>query len=212
VTLRRIAGPLTWAVVVILSGYYFYRAFSYRFLTPGQLGPDLLNKQIWYVTHLLGATLVLLGAPLQFIPSLRQRRPQLHRLVGRLYVIGATIGACTAMYLGAVISEEGSRLPIMLLGALWLFFTLSAWRCAVAKRFAAHRQFMIRSYGLAMVLVWLRLMFDFQSVLFFYVTDEAMRDATREWASWVVPLLVLELWLSWIPLLSPGRASAEGAR
>lgn len=201
-----------WATVVVLSGYYFYRAVTFRFLTPGQLGPDLFDKQLWYVTHLLGATFVLLGAPLQFIPSLRKTRPQLHRLVGRLYIAGAAIGACTAMYLGAVITEEGSRLPIVLLGALWLFFTLAAWRSAVDRRFAAHRQFMIRSYGLALVLVWLRLMFDFQSVLFFYVADEAMRDTTREWASWVVPLLVLEMWLSWLPLLSPRRASAEGTR
>jgi hypothetical protein len=35
--------------------------------------------------------------------------------------------------------------------------------------------------------------------LFFYVTDEALRDATREWASWVVPLLVVEFWISWLP-------------
>ena len=73
---------------------------------------------------------------------------------------------------------------------------------------AAHRLFMIRSYGLALVLVWLRLMFDLQDWLFFYVQDEAMRDATREWASWVVPLLVLELWLSWLPALGTRRAAA----
>ena len=84
---------------------------------------------------------------------------------------------------------------------LWLFFTLAAWRCAVVRDFAAHRLFMIRSYGLALVLVWLRVMYDMQDWLFFYVKDEALRDTTREWASWVVPLLVLEAWLSWVPLL-----------
>ena len=58
---------------------------------------------------------------------------------------------------------------------------------------------MIRSYTLALVLVWLRLMYDLQDYLFFYVTNEDMRDATREWASWVVPLLVVEFWISWLP-------------
>jgi hypothetical protein len=58
---------------------------------------------------------------------------------------------------------------------------------------------MIRSYTLALVLVWLRLMYDFQDYLFFYVENEEMRDATREWASWVVPLLLVEAWISWIP-------------
>ena len=60
---------------------------------------------------------------------------------------------------------------------------------------------MIHSYGLALVLVWLRLMYDGQEWLFFYVTNPELRDTTREWASWIVPLLVMELWLSWWPLL-----------
>ena len=60
---------------------------------------------------------------------------------------------------------------------------------------------MIRSYAMALVLVWLRLMFDLGDVLFFYVANEDLRDATREWASWVVPLLVVEFYLSWWPQL-----------
>ncbi|MBK6779183.1 MAG: DUF2306 domain-containing protein [Gemmatimonadetes bacterium] len=192
---------LAWGILLPLSVYYLYRAISFRFLTPGQLGPDLLNKQAWYIAHLGAALAVFIGGPLQFSTSLRTRRPALHRLIGRCYIGGATIAALSAIYLGATIEYEGSRLPIVLLGALWLFFTLAAWRCALRRRFAAHRLFMIRSYGLALVLVWLRLMYDLQDWLFFYVRDEAMRDATREWASWVIPLLVLELWLAWLPLL-----------
>jgi uncharacterized membrane protein len=189
-------------VLVVLSAYYLYRAVNYRFLTPNRLGPDLFNKQLWYFGHLVVALPLLIGAPLQFIPSLRTGRPALHRFIGRVYVGGATLAALTAIYLGGIVGEyEGSRLPIVLLASLWLFFTLSAWRCAVHRNFAAHRLFMIRSYGLTLVLVWLRLMYDMQGWLFFYVKDEAVRDTTREWASWVVPLLAMELWLSWLPLL-----------
>ncbi len=196
-----------WLLVVALSGYYLYRAIHYRFVVPDRLGPTLLNKQLWYATHLAAALPVIAGAPLQFIASLRSERPDLHRWLGRAYVVGASIAALTAIYLGAIVGEyEGSRLPLALLGGLWLFFTLAAWRCAVRRQFRAHRLFMIRSYGLALVLVWLRLMFDAQDWLFFYVTNADLRDATREWASWVVPLLLLELWLSWWPLL---RATAK---
>ncbi len=200
--LTRLGWRFVWCSVVALSSYYLYRAVNYRFLTPNRLGPDLFNKQIWYFVHLIAALPVLAGAPLQFIPSLRTARPSLHRILGRVYIGGATFAALTAIYLGGIVGEyEGSRLPIVLLASLWLFFTLSAWRCAVKRNFAAHRMFMIRSYGLALVLVWLRLMYDMQDWIFFYVEDEALRDTTREWASWVVPLLVLELWLSWVPLL-----------
>lgn len=206
----RLPGRVLWGALLALSTYYLYRAVHYRFLTPGQLGPELWNKQLWYVGHLLAALVVFVGAPLQFVPALRRRRPRLHRLLGRWYIAAATLTALTAIYLGATIEYEGSRLPIVLLGLLWLFFTLAAWRCAILRNFTGHRLFMTRSYGLALVLVWLRLMFDLQDWLFFYVADEAMRDVTREWASWVVPLLVLEFWLSWLPQLrTRPRTAAE---
>ena len=210
--LTRLAWRLTWLVLIVLSAYYLYRAVNYRFLTPNRLGPDLFNKQLWYFAHLIVALPALVGAPLQFISSLRSARPGLHRLIGRVYVVGAILAALTAIYLGGIVGEyEGSRLPIVLLASLWLFFTLSAWRCAVIRHYAAHRLFMIRSYGLALVLVWLRLMYDMQDWLFFYVKDEAVRDTTREWASWVVPLLVLELWLTWVPLLRPPQQRSQAA-
>jgi Predicted membrane protein (DUF2306) len=182
-----------------LSLYYLYRAVDFRFLQEDRLGPSLLNKQIWYMGHLIFALPVIFGAPLQFLPKLRQSMPQVHRWTGRAYVVGASGAALFAIYLGATIEYEGSRLSLVMTGILWLFFTLAAWRAAVARNFTAHRAFMIRSYTLALVLVWLRLMYDFQDYLFFYVTDESMRDATREWASWVVPLLVVEFWISWLP-------------
>jgi hypothetical protein len=195
------------AIISALSLYYLYRAISYRFLREG-LGPDLFNKQLWYVSHLVFALPVLFGGPLQFITSLRVRAPHVHRAIGKAYVVGASVAALFAIYLGAVVGEyEGSILSIALTGVIWLFFTLTAWRLAIAKNFVAHRAFMIRSYTMALVLVWLRLMYDFQDYLFFYVPNEALRDATREWASWVVPLLVVELWLNWVPQLRGRRAA-----
>ena len=193
------------AMVVALSLYYLYRAINYRYFTPAQQGPEFVSKQLWYYAHLLFALPVLLGAPLQFIVQLRQWAPRVHRTIGKVYVVGACGAALTAIVLGATGQYEASRLSIVLTGLLWLFFTLMAWRLAVARNFVAHRAFMIRSYTMALVLVWLRLMYDFQDVLFFYVKNEDLRDATREWASWVVPLLVVEVWLGWLPQLRARR-------
>ena len=56
-----------------------------------------------------------------------------------------------------------------------------------------------------MVFVILRIMGDIPSdILFFYIQSPEMRDATLEWMSWVLPLLVTEFWISWIPLLNAG--------
>lgn len=189
------------AALAMLSAYYLYRAVDYRFLHENRLGPSLFNKQLWYFSHVLLALPVVFGAPLQFLPQLRQSAPRVHRWIGRMYVFGASGAATLAIYLGATSEYEESRLSIVITGALWLFFTLAAWRAAVARNFVAHRAFMIRSYALALVLVWLRVMYDFQEYLFFFVQDEQARDGTREWASWVIPLLVVEFWISWIPQL-----------
>ena len=193
-------------LLAALSAYYLYRAIDYRFLHACRLGPSLFDKQLWYVAHAALALPVVFGAPLQFVPALRRARPALHRFVSKAYVYGASVAALLAIYLGATIEYEGSRLSIVLTGLLWLGFTLAAWRTAVRKDFAAHRAFMIRSYAMALVLVWLRVMYDFQDTLFFYVTDPDLRDATREWASWVVPLLVVEAYLSWVPM-ARGKAT-----
>jgi hypothetical protein len=202
---RNILSHIWLAALAALSAYYLYRAVDYRFLHPDRLGPSLFNKQLWYIGHALLALPVVVGAPLQFLPTLRQSAPHVHRWIGRVYVIGASGAAILAIYLGATIEYEGSRLSIVVTGTLWLFFTLAAWRSAVARNFVAHRAFMIRSYTLALVLVWLRVMYDFQDYLFFYVQNEEMRDATREWASWVLPLLVVEFWTSWLPQLRPKK-------
>jgi hypothetical protein len=194
------------AFLATLSVYYLYRAVDYRFLHENRLGPSLFNKQLWYFSHVLLALPVVFGAPLQFIPSLRQSKPRVHRWTGRVYVVGASGAAALAMYLGATTEYEESRLSIVITGALWLFFTLAAWQAAVNRNFVAHRAFMIRSYTLALVLVWLRVMYDFQDYLFFFVQNEQARDGTREWASWLVPLLAVEFWISWWPQVRPNSS------
>jgi uncharacterized membrane protein len=201
-TSRRLSWQALWLLALLLLGlYYLYRAVNYRFGVPGRIGPPNPIAPAWYYVHVLFALPVVLGAPLQFLSGLRSRMPALHRALGKAYVCGATVAALTAIYMGGAGPYEGSRLSIVITGILWAFFTLAAWRVAVARNFVAHRAFMIRSYTLALVLVWLRLMYDLQDYLFFYVRDEDLRDATREWASWVVPLLVVELYLSWVPQL-----------
>ena len=194
------------AALAALSAYYLYRAIDYRFLHADRLGPSLFNKQLWYFSHMLLALPVVFGAPLQFLPALRQSVPRVHRWIGRTYVVGASGAAILAIYLGATSEFEESRLSIVITGVLWLFFTLAAWRSAVTRNYVAHRAFMLRSYTLALVLVWLRVMYDFQDYLFFYVQGEQARDGTREWASWVIPLLVVEFWISWLPQVRPNKS------
>jgi Predicted membrane protein (DUF2306) len=120
--------------------------------------------------------------------------------MGKMYIIGSIIGGLTAFYLGLTIDLEGSIVPLLLLSTTWLFMTTSAWVSARRGNIIAHRLFVIRSYGLAMVFVFLRLIGDIpQDKLFFFIGSPEIRETTLEWVSWIIPLLSIELIFAWIP-------------
>jgi len=124
----------------------------------------------------------------------------IHRTLGKIYIIGSILGGLTAFYLGITIDLDGSVVPLILLSTTWLFMTVSAWITIRRGNIIAHRLFVIRSYALAMVFVFLRLVGDIpQEKLFFFIESPEIRDTTLEWMSWIIPLLTIELVFSWIP-------------
>ncbi len=174
----------------------------YRFGTPGELGPSLWNKQAWYWIHTLLAIPTLLLAPLQFSRTVRAKWPRVHRWTGRAYVAGALVAACVAVVLALSTDNLGGRMPLIMLAGLWFFFTASAWACAARRDFLNHRLFMIRSVNCALAFVWIRgLGFIPDSVLFPYIADQTITDASREWITATIPILLLEAWITWIPQL-----------
>jgi uncharacterized membrane protein len=197
---KKLLARIFWFAVVLLSAYYLYRGIKFRFFTDG----NLETKAIWYYLHLATALAPLLLGPLQFWKWLRVNHVTIHRTMGKIYIVGSLLGGLTALYLGLTIDLEGSVLPLLLLSITWLFMTISAWISIRQRNIVAHRLFVIRSYGLALVFVFLRLIGDIpQDKLFFFIESDVTRDVTLEWVSWVIPLLTIELIFAWIP--SMGR-------
>ena len=186
---------ILWVLIIALSAYYLYRALRFRFLVDDKLG----EKAFWFYAHLTALAPLVLG-PFQFWTWLRVKHVKAHRTLGKIYLVGSLLGGVTALYLGVTIEYEGSIIPLGLLALTWLFMTTAAWITIINKNIAAHRLFVIRSYGLALVFVFLRLVGDIpQDRLFFFIQSQELRDTTLEWLSWIIPLLVIELIFSWIP-------------
>ena len=117
-------------------------------------------------------------------------------------VIGSLLGGLTALYLGITIDLEGSVVPLILLSITWIFMTVAAYITIRNGNIIGHRQFVIRSYALALVFVFLRVVGELpQEKLFFFIKSPELRDTTLEWVSWIIPLLAIELIFSWVPLL-----------
>ncbi|MEQ9414581.1 MAG: DUF2306 domain-containing protein, partial [Cyclobacteriaceae bacterium] len=118
---KKYLGKILWTIIILLSAYYFYRGIRFRFFEEG-IGNAFWNKQFWYVFHISAALAPLTLGPFQFWKWFRANHIKSHRLLGKLYIIGSLLGACSAFYLGVIkMPLEGSRLPLFFLSVLWFF-------------------------------------------------------------------------------------------
>jgi uncharacterized membrane protein len=198
--MKKTVWGLFWTVIILLSTYYLFRAIQFRFFNEG-IGDSFWNKQFWFVSHLLTAIIPLALGPFQFWTWFRKHYVDWHRRLGKLYILGCLLGGLTALYLAITQPYEGSIVPVTILALLWLFMTISAWVSIKNRNIEAHRLFMIRSYTLTFVFVFLRILGDLISDygLLSFIDNAEVRDTTQEWLSWVIPLMTVEMLISWLP-------------
>jgi Predicted membrane protein (DUF2306) len=109
----------------------------------------------WLVPHAVAGTCALFLAPLQFSERLRKRYTTAHHIVGRVYVIGALVLAPLGAY-GQYLSEASGAprefTTLAVVDAVMLMTTtLVAYLFAIRRRITQHRQWMTRSYAVALV-------------------------------------------------------------
>lgn len=208
---KKLAIRIFWTIIILLSSYYLYRAIHYRFIRQG-IGPTFWNKQFWFVSHLATAVIPLITGPFQFWTWFRKHYIRWHRLLGKVYIAGCLLGGLSAIYLGITQPYPGSIVPTLILATLWLFTTSAAWITIKRKNVQAHRLFMIRSYTLTLAFVFLRVLSDlvYKHNFLSFIENGDVKDATYEWMSWVIPVLVVEFFISWLPSIRKTRSSAAG--
>jgi uncharacterized membrane protein len=115
----------------------------------------------WLLPHGLAAACALLLGPMQFFDRLRQRYAKLHRVVGRIYVAGALIGAPLGAYIQYfqerhMGSQRSFSVAAAVDAALWMTTTAIGLFFAVRRQIPQHRQWMTRSYAVAIVFLEVR--------------------------------------------------------
>ncbi len=149
--------------------------------------------------HMLGGSIMLFCGTLNLYIGLTRRHFKYHRLVGRVYLIGGSIGALIAIViaLGPAHKKDGTVIltnvstSLTALAIAWLAAAAMAWRAARNKRIDSHRDWVIRSYVLAWAFVFCRLVSRVPEV-------GGLGDGQAFiWLSWVGPLIVCELALQW---------------
>lgn len=111
----------------------------------------------WLLPHALFGTIVLLVAPFQFSDRLRQRFTKAHRVMGRLYVVGVVVLAPLGAYIQYYQERTGAPRSFTILAivdALMLMVaTAFAGLFAYKRKIALHRQWVTRSYAIALVFI-----------------------------------------------------------
>ncbi|MFJ8434457.1 DUF2306 domain-containing protein [Kitasatospora sp. NPDC094019] len=162
------------------------------------------------VLHVGGGVLAILLGPWQFLPRLRARRPALHRLTGRLYLL-AVLAAGVGGLLMAPRGLVGPVAPIGFTGLAVLLLVSSAlaWRAARRRDTRRHAAWAIRSFALIMAAatlrIWLPVM-DLAGVPF----EQAY--ATAAWTCWLINLVVAEHVIARLPGLTPAVRPGPAAR
>ena len=129
--------------------------------------------------------------PWQFSEKLRERALNLHRWLGRFYLLEVALGSIAGFAM-ALVSEEGlpTHLGFGMLAALWFFTGLQAYRMVRSRNIVAHRQWMIRNFALTLAAVtlrnWLPLM------LFALHWPFRLAYITVSWLCWVPNLFIAE--------------------
>jgi uncharacterized membrane protein len=115
----------------------------------------------WLLPHgLAGATALLLGIS-QFSTRLRTQHTQLHRVLGRTYVIAVSVVAPLGAYIQylneKVLGDSRSfTFAAITFASLWLLATWMAFWCIRNRRIEQHRQWMSRSLAMALVFLEVR--------------------------------------------------------
>lgn len=146
------------ALTLIAAGFAVY---PYVLFDPGQSRVAIDDSFSWHypllLVHIFVSFFALLIGWLQFLPSLRTKRPNIHRLVGNFYLGFVAIGGISGLVVGMYTESYIRQMAFLTLVALWLFTGWKGYSTARSRQFDAHRLWMIRNYALTLVAASARL-------------------------------------------------------
>ncbi|MHA7772472.1 DUF2306 domain-containing protein [Roseibium sp. M-1] len=214
--MRRIgtwAGGMAFWTAAFLS--VLIALVSFRFLLQGVeasmefVAHNLDGNALALYAHIGVAPIALALMPFQFMAGLRNRRPALHRWVGRVYVLAILVSGLAGLQL----AFHSNAQPIAAAGfaalaVLWLVTTGAAFVFAMRRQFPRHRAWMLRSASLTFAAVTLRLYLGLSMAS---GVDFDVAYTIIGWACWVPNLLAVEIYLAATRRRFPSRIATKPA-
>ena len=149
---------------------------------------DLVQSKFYlffFYLHIIPGMVALMVGPFQFVPYLRKKYLQMHRMLGKVYVLACMLGGIAGFVI-AYFAMGGwiATFGFMSMAATWLYCTTKAWTSIRKKDIPKHQAWMIRSFAVTLAAVTLRIWIPiFQG----------------GFGMEFLPSYVIISWLSWIP-------------
>jgi hypothetical protein len=170
----------------------------------------------WLLPHGIAGACALILAPLQFWDRLRLRFTTFHRVIGSIYVTVVFVFAPLGAYIQYLDEAQGATrsftIATIIDGSLAMITTGIGLTFALKRMFPQHRQWMTRSYAVALVFLEVRIILGLTGL------DEPFDWAITEtvvWSCLAVAVLIGDLANQWYELASarprPVRMPARAA-
>ena len=151
----------------------------------------------WLLPHgIVGGCALLLG-PMQFSDRLRDHFSKFHRIVGRIYVAGVFVAAPLGFYIQYFQERMGDSRSFSVAAAvdaaLWMITTAIAMVFILKRKVQEHRQWMTRSFAVAIVFLEVRVIGGVTGL----ETLDTQANETIVWACLAFSILSADLVLQW---------------
>jgi hypothetical protein len=193
ITTRTQAG---WGTAVVLGvamflGLGFVAGFALPYFTGGEELARYPGRQGWLFMHIGGGMIALLVGPGQLWLGHKNRRIDVHRKLGLVYMGSIAVSVTAAFYLS-------THTTLGWVFGAGLFGLAVAWIVTTGLAFAAvrrgllhqHQEWMIRSYVVTFAFVFFRILAGVLQVTGVGSLPEQL--AAASWFCWAAPLLVTE--------------------
>ncbi|MDY8134028.1 DUF2306 domain-containing protein [Aquimarina sp. 2201CG5-10] len=180
-------------VLSILIGLYPFAYFfvDRKFGLLSSKNPELLTDILWntaFYSHIVLGGIALMIGWSQFSKKIRRTRINLHKLLGKIYVLSVLISSISGVYIG-FFATGGiiASLGFISLGIIWFYTTTMAYLHIKSGKIVRHQIMMFYSYAACFAAVTLRIWLPLLTI---YFDDFIIAYKIVAWLCWIPNLIV----------------------
>ena len=157
--------------------------------------PALASRPGIEIVHrLFGAVYLIIGL-MQFSKSFRRKRPQLHRTLGKVFMVFSITGAVSGILFAILVPFAGvvvEAMPVFIFASFMIYATYRAYVHIRRGEVNQHREWIARSYAMGLGVASIRVIF----LVMQYTIKADHRDILMVafWMGWLLTLAAVELY------------------